>query len=88
MAQNDTPRMTTPNTGSTFRSRLFHYSIGLAIGCVMTGAIISARYKAAQAQAAAREAEIRAAEAAAAQRAASGDAAAAAQQPAPAPSTP
>ena len=55
-----------PNTGSTFRSRLFHYSLGLAIGCVMTGALISARYKAARAQEQAREAQAQAAEAKAA----------------------
>lgn len=52
MAQQLNPSANPPNTGSTFRSRLFYYSIGLAIGCAMTGAIISARYKAAQARAA------------------------------------
>lgn len=41
-----------PSTGSTFWSRLFHYAIGLSIGCVMAGAIMSARHKAAQARAA------------------------------------
>ncbi len=46
-----------PETGSTFRSRLFHYSIGLTIGCVMTGALISARHKAAAARAQAEAAQ-------------------------------
>ena len=39
-----------PNTGSTLRSRLFLYAIGLSIGCLMTGALISARSKAVQAE--------------------------------------
>ncbi len=52
-----------PDTGSTFRSRLLHYAIGLSIGCVITGALISARQKAAQAEARARaEAEAAAAQ--------------------------
>lgn len=55
MSHHSNPAATPPNTGSTFMSRLFHYAIGLAIGCVITGAIISARYKAAQSRAAAAE---------------------------------
>jgi len=51
MSQRVNDANTPPETGSTFRSRLFHYSIGLAIGCVMTGALISARHKAAAARA-------------------------------------
>lgn len=81
MSHNSNPAAAPPNTGSTFRSRLFHYSIGLAIGCVITGSIISARYKAAQARAQAEQA--RAAEAAAA--AAAAERAGTADRPAGAP---
>ena len=36
MVQTVNSLTTPPNTGSTFRSRLFHYAIGLSIGCLMT----------------------------------------------------